>query len=387
MEGNGRLVAAGGANACTESGASGAGGGGLVGIRWHYKVKSLFELSTLLLHDKKPRRALKNRRLSRTADHRRRRVLLSQTVNWYKNYTNYTSSSYFFNNIHNSIMHVAGGILTNHSLQYNYSFLPTPSKNGKHHDESFKSDPTPPSPDNERNIQVNIAGGNMRQQCIDSPPPHFEQIRAMSKGDKGQSSHIGMCEPGLSGLWCDACPAGKWSDGGSECRHCDKPFNVEAYRYTHSGWSNSTCPFRCPAGYPDVHTNPTCLDPWRYTMAFFGGLMGLLIIGSVLALLILTSITFNTLRNRRKKEKSYYSELLLSGHGMSDWYEIRKVVARFIDSTIMVVKPFKSQPGVMAQFAMSPSSDYNINTGGIKHKDREERRVRNILYTYIYLHL
>eukprot|EP00392_Amoebophrya_sp_AT5.2_P005510 g5519.t1 len=219
---SGLLSAKGGSNACLATGASGAGGGGLVGIRWHQQRKQ--------------------ERTGRTTKG------------------------------------------------------PRPLKTVTAH------------------IQIAVDGGSIDPSCLENPPPHVHTVTERIQGHRGIASHLGMCSPGLSGTFCTPCEKGTWSGGGASCEPCDQPGGVEKFEWIAVGWTNSTCPYRCPVGYPNVDTNPSCLDPWRFTMAFFGGLFGLLTIGVVLVFLILISMSAEEYRRKRRKRQqraAYRAEQML----------------------------------------------------------------------------
>ncbi|CAD7969425.1 unnamed protein product [Amoebophrya sp. A120] len=230
--GSGLLTSRGGNNACLEKGASGAGGGGLVGIRWHNAAPS-------------------------PGGRARGRAAVG--------------------------VHAPEVFLDTHLLMQQL-----------HEDIRTRS--------RERNIQITVSGGTIDPSCLENPPPHVHTVTESIQGKRGVASHLGMCSPGLSGTFCTPCERGKWSNGGASCLVCDTPRNVEKFEWTTSGWPNATCPYRCPINYPSLNTNPQCLDPWRYTMAFFGGLFGLLTIGVVLVLFILISLTCEEHRRKRRRK-------------------------------------------------------------------------------------
>lgn len=63
-----------------------------------------------------------------------------------------------------------------------------------------------------------------------------------------------------------------WSDGlGITCLPCNRIPGKAYHPNTTQGWSTPNCPYSCSVGVPNVASNPNCLDPLDYALAFFGG--------------------------------------------------------------------------------------------------------------------
>ncbi|CAE7671298.1 pim2 [Symbiodinium pilosum] len=137
-------------------------------------------------------------------------------------------------------------------------------------------------------------------------------------GRAGQAMPLQGCSAGYSGLFCDPCPAGYWSQGGlGICQACrNKPPNGN---YTKAAWPSADCPYSCGVGVPNQKSNPGCLDPMAYALSFFGGPKGVLAI----VLAVITSAA--VLLWRRRKSGGGLSRPLLTFDGVagSSSYSLR----------------------------------------------------------------
>ncbi|KAF4675564.1 hypothetical protein FOL46_001091 [Perkinsus olseni] len=114
----------------------------------------------------------------------------------------------------------------------------------------------------------------------------------------GSVGQILRCPAGHYGPLCAPCPRGTWSDtGGPRCAVCSNaPRGVS--NYTEEGVEDSNCPYACLPGYPDVSQNPTCLNPWQYTLSFIGGVPGAFTLLVVVLFALLASIATSEIRKR-----------------------------------------------------------------------------------------
>ena len=154
-------------------------------------------------------------------------------------------------------------------------------------------------------------------------------------GRVGQAMPLQGCSAGYSGLFCDPCPAGYWSQGGlGICQACrNKPpngnytkavachcilflFTCKFILYDivldlpcEAAWPSADCPYSCGVGVPNQKSNPGCLDPMAYALSFFGGPKGVLAI----VLAVITSAA--VLLWRRRKSGGGLSRPLLTFDG------------------------------------------------------------------------
>ncbi|CAD7934047.1 unnamed protein product [Amoebophrya sp. A25] len=282
IRGSAYMSAKGGNNACLASSASGAGGGGLVGIRWHPVTAAPASVV-----EKTTGSGAKTTGEGEVVLEVARRRKLQQGASQDEQTVDDEDE-------HEEDVDVE--LSTTASSQSVSLSLPQDEEGDTTVDKG---------PDSVIRILVN--GGGIDPTCLENPPAHVHEVTIHVSGGQGLKSHMGRCPPGLSGTFCTPCDKGLWSDGGAQCEACDRPHtkdgrDVERFEWVSTGWQNSTCPYRCPPGYPGVQSNPQCLDPWVYTMTFFGGVVGLMCIGSILVVLILISLTCEEYRRKRRRK-------------------------------------------------------------------------------------
>eukprot|EP00927_Polykrikos_kofoidii_P065192 TRINITY_DN60980_c0_g1_i1.p1 TRINITY_DN60980_c0_g1~~TRINITY_DN60980_c0_g1_i1.p1 ORF type:complete len:1491 (+),score=150.63 TRINITY_DN60980_c0_g1_i1:539-4474(+) len=143
---------------------------------------------------------------------------------------------------------------------------------------------------NTDSIAFDVSGGVLPADDCDASGPHAAK---WAKAEGGDVRSLTPCKPGYHGFSCDPCEVSKYSDDGKLCYHCqNKPRNAI---YTDAAWPNSTCNFKCNSGTQNVHFNPECLTGLQYVFKFFGGSIGLAVVG------LLFSILCIFLLCRRKK--------------------------------------------------------------------------------------
>ena len=113
-----------------------------------------------------------------------------------------------------------------------------------------------------------------------------------------------QCCSGYSGPFCSPCPVGRWGDGQKPCEPCK---NKRGFAfYAADAWPNSSCPYECEIGLPDVKINPECLNNIDFAMSCFGGRRGFLaVLICPLIIFIMARGVWWLCRQRRKSPGAF----------------------------------------------------------------------------------
>eukprot|EP00928_Gymnodinium_smaydae_P027433 TRINITY_DN21225_c0_g1_i1.p1 TRINITY_DN21225_c0_g1~~TRINITY_DN21225_c0_g1_i1.p1 ORF type:complete len:1605 (+),score=289.64 TRINITY_DN21225_c0_g1_i1:188-5002(+) len=123
---------------------------------------------------------------------------------------------------------------------------------------------------------VNVSGGFLEDEC---EALAFLESAGKLRGAAGTATALDLCQPGHSGFFCLGCEVGTYSDdGGLKCKPCNTKPDTHMAEYMESSWPNSSCPYRCLPGVPNVKVNPLCSDSLPYVWQFFGGFWGGIVI-------------------------------------------------------------------------------------------------------------
>eukprot|EP00927_Polykrikos_kofoidii_P054434 TRINITY_DN48846_c0_g1_i1.p1 TRINITY_DN48846_c0_g1~~TRINITY_DN48846_c0_g1_i1.p1 ORF type:complete len:1400 (+),score=149.72 TRINITY_DN48846_c0_g1_i1:88-4287(+) len=150
-------------------------------------------------------------------------------------------------------------------------------------------------------VLVHVTGGGLPGSC-----QQFGPVAArLATGGKGMKRQLASCEAGYAGIFCSACPVGKYSADGKDCHSCrNKVSNSE---YTNSAWPNSSCPFQCALGTHDFALQNMCVSAAQYTFLFFGGFVGC---AMILAAYIVSSCLLLRKKTRRRNVQAVQASFL-----------------------------------------------------------------------------
>eukprot|EP00435_Cladocopium_sp_Y103_P042759 s477_g11.t2 len=122
-------------------------------------------------------------------------------------------------------------------------------------------------------VKLQVAGGTLTKICADVLP---QDLHLDVFGRPGMAVSLAPCPEGHAGPFCASCPIGQWGNGHGHgrCHHCDNKPKTPNAVYAKMAWPNSSCPFHCVPGVPEVKVNPNCLSNFDFAMGFFGGKLG-----------------------------------------------------------------------------------------------------------------
>ncbi|CAK8985647.1 Serine/threonine-protein kinase pim-2 [Durusdinium trenchii] len=150
-------------------------------------------------------------------------------------------------------------------------------------------------------IALDVSGGGLTAGCADVLP---QQGREIIQGGAGFATSLVPCQEGYSGPFCSPCPVGRWGDGQKPCEPCK---NKRGFAfYAADAWPNSSCPYECEIGLPDVKINPECLNNIDFAMSCFGGRRGFLaVLICPLIIFIMARGVWWLCRQRRKSPGAF----------------------------------------------------------------------------------
>lgn len=149
-------------------------------------------------------------------------------------------------------------------------------------------------------VKLQVAGGTLTKTCADvlSQDLHSDVF-----GRQGMAVSLAPCPEGHAGPFCASCAIGQWGSGHGHghCHHCDNKPKTPNAVYAKMAWPNSSCPFHCVPGVPEVKMNPNCLSNFDFAMGFFGGKLGFKI---TLALPITIFFIIRLVHRLRRKRRT-----------------------------------------------------------------------------------